>query len=324
MLSLIAHGDGVGRHGALWLHWADDPTVMVGLALAGCAYALGRPRRSRSVDRRAQAFWIGFAAVFVAVASPLDAMAGELASAHMVQHLLLVVVAAPLLAYSAPIPRMLRGMPRAVRSPLGRTRRSMRRSSLLVQLRRPGVAWFLHATTLWFWHASGPYGAALDHDIVHGVEHLSFLLTASFFWSTVLQSRGAPRTSEGYAVILVFTMAMQGVFLGALLTFATSPWYDGYRESTVLWGFDPLADQQLAGVVMWVPAGLVYVAVGVGLTARWIRGSDGGTDDWTVGHTPERDGPETGDEDRDRHAWSPQPPEVTRTTAPPTYTTNMR
>lgn len=288
MLTLIAHGDGVGRHGRLWLHWADDPTVLVGLALAGCAYALGRRRRSRSTGRREQAFWIGFAAVAVAVASPLDALSGDLASAHMVQHLLLVVVAAPLLAYSAPTARMMRGLPRGARTPLGRSRRALRRSPVVGQLRRPGVAWFLHAATLWFWHASGPYGAALDHDVVHGVEHLSFLLTAAFFWSTVLRSRGPFRAGEGYGVVLVFTMAMQGVFLGALLTFATSPWYDGYRDTAVRWGLDPLADQQLAGVIMWVPAGLVYVAVGVGLAARWVRRNGGGDSDWVDRGVPRR------------------------------------
>ncbi|MGE0795120.1 MAG: cytochrome c oxidase assembly protein, partial [Acidimicrobiia bacterium] len=228
-----------------------------------------------------------------ALVSPLDALAGDLASAHMVQHVLLVVVAAPLLVLSAPIALLIGGSPPALRSWLRRAHRAARRSPVLEQLRRPGVAWFLHAGTLWFWHAAVPYGGALEHDAIHAGEHATFLVTALFFWSSVLRAGAARRVSEGYAALLVFTMAMQGVFLGALLTFASSAWYDGYRETTAAWGLDPVADQQLAGVIMWVPAGFVYVAAGIALVARWSRVTGGaGTghpaDDWSGGGLPER------------------------------------
>ncbi|MGE3833398.1 MAG: cytochrome c oxidase assembly protein [Acidimicrobiia bacterium] len=292
MLSALAH-QGSGAHTGLWSHWSTDPLVLVGLGVVALTYQRGSHGRRRPSPGRVRSLWLGLLAVAVALVSPLDALAGDLASAHMVQHVLLVVVAAPLLVLSAPIAHLIGGSPPALRSWLRRAHRAARRSPVLEQLRRPGVAWFLHAGTLWFWHAAVPYGGALEHDAIHAGEHATFLVTALFFWSSVLRAGAARRVSEGYAALLVFTMAMQGVFLGALLTFASSAWYDGYRETTAAWGLDPVADQQLAGVIMWVPAGFVYVAAGIALVARWSRVTGGaGTghpaDDWSGGGLPER------------------------------------
>src|SRR5690606_27074901 len=207
-----------------------------------------------------------------ALVSPLDAVSTALASAHMVQHVLLVLVAAPLLALAAPSSALLRGTPLAVRRVHRRSRRGLRLSDAQRQrLRDPVVVWLLHVVTLWVWHARAPYDAALADDAVHALEHLTFLVTAVLFWRVVIGGRGSGRVPYGFGAMLVFAMGMQSVFLSLLLTFATSPWYEGYATTTRAWGLDHLADQQLAGVIMWVPAGMIYVVAGLALMVAWLR-----------------------------------------------------
>jgi cytochrome c oxidase assembly factor CtaG len=141
-------------------------------------------------------------------------------------------------------------------------------------LRHPAAVWLLHVSTLWFWHAAVPYDAAVEHHLLHVAEHASFLGTGVLFWRVVAGARDADRVSYGFGVLLLFATAMQSVFLSALLTFARSPWYSVYAATTAPWGLDPLADQQLAGVIMWIPAGLVYVVAALALLAAWIRSTE--------------------------------------------------
>jgi putative membrane protein len=261
----------------LWGAWNLDPLTVLGLLLAAWAFRAGYVRgRGQPVDRRRARYFAGaLVALAVALLSPLDALSGALASAHMVQHLMLVLVAAPLLAYSAPAATLLRGTPRTVRRGLGRWRGRLRLTRVRTGvLRQPGPVWLLHVGALWFWHAAGPYGAALEHELVHVVEHASFLLTGVLFWNVIAASRRPGGVSAGFGVLLLFATAMQGVFLSALLTFAATPWYEGYAETTRAWGIDPLADQQLAGVIMWIPGGVLYILAALVLLAWWIKDSE--------------------------------------------------
>jgi putative membrane protein len=127
---------------------------------------------------------------------------------------------------------------------------------------------------LWFWHAAAPYDAALGSKPLHLLEHASFLVTAVLFWHVVIGVRGSARVSNGLGVLLVFAMAMQSVFLSVLLTFARTPWYSGYAATTASWGLDPLTDQQLAGVIMWIPAGGIYLVVALALLVAWVRATE--------------------------------------------------
>ncbi|MDQ4133990.1 MAG: cytochrome c oxidase assembly protein [Actinomycetota bacterium] len=262
----------------LWWTWNLDPLLLGGVLLAVWAYWRGaqRGQHRRPVDtRRAWCFAGAMMAVGVALVSPLDALSGSLASAHMVQHVLLLLVAAPLLALSNPMTTLLRGSPPAVRKGSRRWRQRLAwRGEHLLPTRHPVAAWVVAVTTLWFWHAGVPYDAAVEHHVLHVVEHLTFLVTAVWFWWVVVGARGRERISNGFGVLLVFAMAMQSVFLSALLTFAPTPWYSVYAATTARWNLDPLADQQLAGVIMWIPAGLLYVGAGLGLLVAWIRASE--------------------------------------------------
>ena len=258
----------------LWGAWNLEPTLVLGLGLLALVYWRGRARGGASEDNRwrRRAFAVAFAGVVLALVSPLDALSGALASAHMVQHVLLLLVAAPLFALSAPGGALLRGSPPSLRRTTARWRRRLRltRRNLRVT-RHPVVVWLVHVATLWLWHASVPYGAALEHEALHIFEHATFLGTGVLFWRVVVGSVASGRVSHGAGLLLVFTMALQSAFLSALLTFAPEPWYEQYATTTAAWGLDHLADQQLAGAIMWVPAGIIYVAVGLSLLVTWLR-----------------------------------------------------
>lgn len=261
----------------LWSAWNLEPLPLLSLAVVNCLYLSGRTAGRRRVSARQDACFLGgMLAITVAILSPLDPLSSALASAHMVQHLLLVLVAAPLLALSAPGTILMRGAPRKVRRGLGRARARLRLTRRTTGvLRHPAPAWLLHLSALWFWHGSVPYQAALDNGLVHTLEHASFLATALLLWSVVVEAgRSGRTTSPGLAVLVVFGTAMQNVFLSALLTFSRTPWYPGYAGTTETWGLSQVADQQLAGAIMWVPGGLIYFGTAMTLLVLWLRGAE--------------------------------------------------
>jgi putative membrane protein len=273
---IFAHPGGPPAPHDLWGAWNLDPALLAGLVLAAAAYRRGRAgHRCEGETLRASCFAGGLLVVAIALISPLDALSGALASAHMVQHVLLLLVAAPLLALSAPSSTLVRGSPALVRRTVARWRKRLRLTRQnLRALRHPATAWLLHVGTLWFWHAAVPYDAAIQSKLVHVLEHSSFLFTGMLFWRVAIATRSAGNVSHGLGVMLVFAMAMQSVFLSALLTFARTPWYSSYSATTAPWGLEPLGDQQLAGVIMWIPAGAVYLAAGLVLMAAWIRATE--------------------------------------------------
>lgn len=270
----------------VWGAWNRDPLVLAGLLLTTWAYVRGRPPGAlRPSDAwRARAFAAAITALALALLSPLDAVAGALASAHMVQHLL-ILAAAPLFAFSAPSSRLLRGSPLTLRRALGRVGRRLRsRAGALAPLNHPGFVWGIHVAALWLWHAAALYDAALDEPLLHAAEHAAFLLTGVAFWRLVVGPRTAARVLPGLGVLLLFAMALQSVFLSLLLTFARTPWYGSYATTTAPWSLEPLADQQLAGAIMWVPAGLLYLLPALGLLVAWLRGME--ADDSSAAPTP--------------------------------------
>jgi cytochrome c oxidase assembly factor CtaG len=277
---LVAHaGQAVQPHD-LWTAWNLHPVVLGSLvALAWCFHRGRRAARNGTARSRTggarrwreRCFVAALATFGVALVSPLDALSGALASAHMVQHVLLVLVAAPLLALAAPGARLLRGSPPALRAALLRARAGRTSARLLDLAHHPVIAWLAHVGVLWFWHAAGPYDAALSHDALHVLEHATFVGTGVLFWGVVLGGRRAGRMPAGAAILLLFTMALQSVFLSALITFAPTPWYRSFAGTTRAWGLEPLADQQLAGAIMWIPAGMVYVAAGLALLVAALR-----------------------------------------------------
>ena len=259
----------------LWSAWTLAPAVLAGLAIGGALYAWGvhilwrRAGHGRVVPPwRAAAFAGALAALFVALISPLDAMGSVLFSAHMVQHLLLMMVAAPLMALSEPLMVTLWALPVRWRRAVGRAWvRAHRLRSAWTMTSRPGVALLLHVLALWLWHLPLLYERALRHEVVHVLEHASFFLTALLFW-WVLGRRHGHRMHTGTAIAYLFAAALQSTILGALITMSRRPWYPSHFGTTQAWGFTPLEDQQLAGLLMWIPAGIVYLIPLVALLSR--------------------------------------------------------
>lgn len=268
----LAHGGQlVGPHD-LWTAWNLDPLLLVLLVGALVVHRQGRVVAGRSSDVwRTRAFVAAVVIVGVAVLSPLDALSGELASAHMVQHVLLMIVAGPLFAFSAPGSTLLRGAPASVRRLPGRLRRYVGPTRVLMEtLRHPATAFLLYVGTLWIWHSATLYGAALASEPVHALEHATFVLAAVLFWRVVLSGRRGQRVPGGLGFLLVWGAAMGSILLALLMTFSTEPWYAGYESTTRSWRLDHLEDQQLAGVIMWVPAGVIHVGVALALFASWL------------------------------------------------------
>jgi putative membrane protein len=257
--------------------------VVVAMAIGLLLYAVGVVRlhthaaRSRRMwRRRGTAFAAGWLVLAAALLSPLDALGARLFSAHMLQHELLMVIAAPLLVLGRPLGAFAWALPPAWRRGSGRVLRSPASSVAWHALSRPSVAWVLHALALWAWHVPALFGLALRDPDWHAWQHASFLGSALLFWWTVL---GAPtRRAQGAAVVSLFTTMMHSGALGALLTFAAQPWYAGYAgHPDAATGLLPLEDQQLGGLLMWIPGGLVYLVAGLALAARWSGLADGRT-----------------------------------------------
>jgi cytochrome c oxidase assembly factor CtaG len=240
----------------------------LGLGLLGILYARGawrlaaRPGSARALGRwRPAGFLGGVTVLTVALGSPLHEAAEASLAAHMVQHLLLVVVGAPLLAGGRPLTVLA-----AAGTPV---RAIVRRTAPLVRgvLSRPVVVWAAHVGVLWLWHLPRPYVAALEDPVVHAVEHVTLLGTAVLFWLVVAEPDVAARGGSMPAACYLFAAAMQCAVLGALLTLSETPWYPAAASAMA----ERLADQQRAGVLMWVPAGLVYLAATLAVVARLLR-----------------------------------------------------
>jgi putative membrane protein len=141
---------------------------------------------------------------------------------------------------------------------------------LWAALTDPLAAWSLHALALWAWHVPALFDAALHSEAVHIAQHVSFLLTALFFWWAVLGHDPRGRYGPGHSVGYLFTTMLHTAALGALLSLAPTPWYPGYLAPAAALGVDPVEDQQLGGLVMWVPAGFAYVIAALAVLGRML------------------------------------------------------
>lgn len=261
------------------LYWSFEPFAMIPLAFAIIAYTRGvvasRPKNIRVlVWWRVASFYAGATAIFIALASPIDGLGERLFVFHMLQHLLLVFVGAPLVLLGAPAWAMTRGLPSGLRHwtvvSLAR-RRAVRGLARL--LTHPMVAWSLFVFGLWAWHLPPPYASAIERDLIHVLEHTFFMGTALLFWGLVidpvpLQSR-LPYVGRLVYVVLALT---QGLPLAAFLTFTSVPLYEPYASGAGLWGITPLVDQQLGGLLMWV-GGMVpyFIAVAALFVVMMVR-----------------------------------------------------
>jgi putative membrane protein len=273
---VLAH---TGRPSAphdLWTIESWELGAIVGLALAAWLYLRGlrslwqASAAGHGIRRwEAMAFGAGWLTLSVALVSPLHPLGSVLFSAHMAQHELLMVVAAPLFVLGRPLVPWLWGLPLAWRHSIARWGKGGWRQRVWHALTNPLIAWSLQVVALWSWHAPGLFQAALGNEVIHALQHLSFLVSALLFWWALIHGRQG-RMGYGPAVLYVFTTSMQSGALGALLTFAPALWYPAYGGNAAAWGLTPMEDQQLAGLIMWVPASAMYLLAGLALFASWL------------------------------------------------------
>ena len=256
--------------------WTWDPWIIVPLVLSAAIYAAGvwRLWGRAGFDRgirlwQAACFAAAWLATAAAVVSPLHAMGDVLFSAHMIEHEILMAIAAPLFVLSRPLGAAVWAMPVAWRGALG----ALGRSRLILPVWRaatdPFGATVMHGAALWLWHAPAFFDAALVSEPLHRLQHASFFVTALCFWQATLGVR-ARTAAIGLALFSLFATALHTGFLGILITFAREPLYSHDGEALSDWGISALEDQQLAGLVMWVPGGLIYAVAAVVLLGLWL------------------------------------------------------
>ena len=264
---------------ALWTRWGGDLSSALGIAAIAAVYGAGthavwqHAGRGHGVQRWQVACFAGcIATLAIALLSPLDALAGDLFSAHMTQHVLLAVVAPPLLVAGAPTVAIAWAIPEGSRRRLAL---AIKRQRWIVAswryVTRPFVACAIHAIALWSWHAPYLYLAALTNPFVHFLEHASFVGTAALIWWSILHPSDRTRHAAfAVGIGVLFLTALQSGVLGALLATSTRVWYPQQGTGAAAWGLTPLEDQQLAGLIMWVPAGFLYVVAMAVLFWAWM------------------------------------------------------
>jgi putative copper resistance protein D len=253
--------------------FAPLPTLAIGIALGVWWWAVRRVDRAHPANpvprKRSISFGLGMAALAVALLSGIERYDTTLFSVHMVQHILLVLVAAPLIAFAAPITLLLRVSTPGVRR---RWVLPVLHSRVVRILAFPVVAWLIFAGDMWASHFSPLFDAALEDPIVHDLEHLLFLSAALlFWWPAVAQDPGPWRMPHPGRALYVFLQMPQNTFLAVVILGASSVLYPHYATTTRAWGQTPLEDQQLAAGIMWIAGDAIFIAAVLGLLWAWMR-----------------------------------------------------
>jgi cytochrome c oxidase assembly factor CtaG len=267
-----AHGDDLHTHGA---SWTFDPWIIVPLVLSGSLYASGVAVLWRRAGLRhgietwqVIAYALGWLLLAGALVSPLHWLGEHLFTFHMIEHEIVMALAAPLLAVSRPLGAFVWAFPRAIRIQMGRTAHNASVAMLWSTLTTPINATILHGVAIWTWHAPVLFDPAVMNVTMHRLQHLSFLITALLFWWALIR-----RANYGAAAGHLFITMLHTSVLGALMALAPRVLYQAQTAEALRWGLTPLEDQQLAGVVMWIPAGTVYAGAALAFVALWIRQS---------------------------------------------------
>jgi putative membrane protein len=281
---------------ASWMNpltWPIEPWVLLGVEVTAILYLWGARTPSKGPSPsgggqgggwgpsrwRAVAFWSGLATILLALDTPVETLARQLFWAHMTQHLLLIMVAAPLLVVAAPWLQIWRGLPLSIRRPLART--AVRHPALAGPRRAfawvsaPVGAFILSTANLWIWHWPAAYDLTLRNHAVHHLEHGLFLGLGILFWAQVIdQHPFHARLSQFRRVVYVFGGTIASWALAAVLAFATTPFYAYAALPSRPGGISALTDQQFGAGIMWVPGSITYSIVFIACLYLWFREED--------------------------------------------------
>ncbi len=215
----------------------------------------------------------GWILLFLALLSPMHELGEQLFWVHMTQHEILVLVCAPLLVLGAPLRVSLWALPATSRKSVARLANGPRFAAGWLAISSPLCTWTLHAIALLVWHIPVLFDATISNSYVHAAQHISFLGTGVLFWWTVLKPH-SHALGYGVRMLYLFTTAVYASLLGAVLTFSQHAWYVPYARTAPAWHLTALEDQQLGGLIMWVPGGTVLFAMTLVLVVRWMQESE--------------------------------------------------
>ena len=278
---------------AVLLSWNWRLEVIIPLLILGYLYAVGWWRlRKRTADfRRARqtphqpltATWrlisyeTGLVLVALSLLSPIDSLGQQLFFMHMIQHLLLIMIAPPLLLIANPMPVLLWGLPDKWRLKAGHAlgyalHRDSQIRQILRTLTAPGIIWLVWVIALFGWHDPNMYNAALRYEFIHDLEHLSFFIASMLFWWHVTGAGPRIHKQFGYVGRIAFVLAAvpPNMALGVWLAFNNNVIYTYYEAVPTIWGIDHLTDQRIGGVIMWIPGSMMFLLAALFLTARYL------------------------------------------------------
>ena len=270
---------------ALFSSWEWRLEVLIILIPLGAIYTIGwrrlrllrRDRPGLAIKPRLVSYWAGLIVLAASLMSPIDYLGGQLFFMHMLQHLLTMMVAAPLLLLANPFPFMLWGVPRGPRHAIGGlfTRDSLLRRSLIV-VTRPAVAWMIFLTVYLGWHEPLLYNLALRRDWVHDLQHITFFLASMLYWWHVIGA--GPRIHGRFPVwarmgYLIGTIP-PNMMTGVAIAFSSTVIYTYYESVPRLWGFTVLQDQMIGGVIMWIAGSMMFLLAALLVLATLTRDRD--------------------------------------------------
>jgi cytochrome c oxidase assembly factor CtaG len=257
------------------LGWTLDPWLIVPLGLALLIYGIGwaRLRKRASTPIRPTLFLSGWTILTLSLISPLHEAGERSFTMHMIEHELIMLVATLLLASSSAGGVLAWGQPRPLRAALSGSWKSPLQA-LWRRLTEPVTATAIQGAVMWAWHAPILFDRALEQSGWHIVQHACFFVSSLLYWWAMLHPRGRG-SGYGVSAACLFVTSLIGGALGALMSFSASPWYADYAAMGVTGiGLDPTTDQQLAGLVMWIPGGLVHGVAALVFFHRWLKAAE--------------------------------------------------
>lgn len=272
--------------------WSWRPEVIIALLVFGTLFIVGwsrlrsisgppRNRRALGAVWRPVSYIAGLFIIGFALMSPLDVLVQQLFFMHMIQHLLLIMVAPILLLLPNPMPFLLWGLPQSARLAAGRALNNViHKESAIGRLLRkvtgPVAVWFIMILFIVGWHDPNMYNAALRSELVHDLEHVTMFMAGMLFWWTV--TGAGPRLHRNMSrpakVIFVIAAIPPNMALGAALAFSQQPIYSFYNDMPRLWGISVLDDQRLSGIIMWIPGSMMYFMTALALIFMILSGEE--------------------------------------------------
>ncbi len=271
-----AHGGNPGAptFATLLTGWQLDPFLIIGLGATTWVYFEGAKRVNRAHPRspwpkyRSTFFYLGIGAMVLGLLSPIARYDTSLFSAHMVQHMLIVMIGVPLMLCGGPVTLLLRAANPEIRR---KTIIPILHSRILKTLTFPVIGWVFFAATMWATHFTGVFNHALEHEWAHRLEHLWYVTAAAFFWWPVVNDIGPWRLNHAVRALYIFVAMPQNSFVGNAIYGASNVMYSHYETLPRTWGPSPISDQEWAGIIMWVVGDMLFL-ISIGFVGYgWVK-----------------------------------------------------